>query len=643
MATEAIFTDVAVLPPNDEAAALSLHMKNDRGGKDYEDGRDSISMTGNSDTLIGPSSGSEPNGSSPARQMNVSESQKLIDNMSGYQIRPKFSGEHQETVNDPRNPASDVSHSHSDDEFDGDNIAFQTSDHFFSRLQSHSTTDLIPTARASSSPILGPFKRTSFSVDILSRKQQYGTAYGDLLAPGPLERGSAMTLTNSSMARHGYNETGTITIPEAYEKTELAKFNAIGHHINKSQSSLPQRHRFSKTGSFTIKEQRRHPSERYVIPGQRVVEGHHSYVLAYNMITGIRVAVSRCSQIPKPLTSNEYNQVSKMVFHWEGSSTTPSSKYEFKFKDYSPEVFRHLRSIFHIDQADYLLSLTEKVALTELGSPGKSGSFFYYSGDYRFIIKTIHHSEHRHLRKILKQYHDYVEQNPGTLLCQFYGLHRLKMHTSKGLLKLHILVMNNIFPPTREINERFDLKGSTSGRYTDIQKAEKQVRTSLCLKDLNFLKSNEKIHLSPQRRKAVLEQLRKDVDFLERTNIMDYSLLLGVHNMTDEELNAPEDQEPSFLSTRDPETSKIFVLPDGGIRAADAGGHELPVIYYMAIIDCLTNYSTFKRLETFFRSFKHKRNTISAVPPFEYGKRFYDFVVAAMTPSKKKNKNVKQD
>lgn len=52
------------------------------------------------------------------------------------------------------------------------------------------------------------------------------------------------------------------------------------------------------------------------------------------------------------------------------------------------------------------MSLTHKYILSELGSPGKSGSFFYYSRDYRFIIKTIHHSEHVFMRKILMDYYD---------------------------------------------------------------------------------------------------------------------------------------------------------------------------------------------------------------------------------------------
>src|ERR1700722_7126818 len=90
-----------------------------------------------------------------------------------------------------------------------------------------------------------------------------------------------------------------------------------------------------------------------------------------------------------------------------GNELTPSAKYDFKFKDYAPWVFRALREdAFQLDPADYLVSLTEKYILSELGSPGKSGSFFYFSRDYRFIIKTIHHSEHKFLRKILREYYN---------------------------------------------------------------------------------------------------------------------------------------------------------------------------------------------------------------------------------------------
>ncbi len=65
------------------------------------------------------------------------------------------------------------------------------------------------------------------------------------------------------------------------------------------------------------------------------------------------------------------------------SSTTPAHpSCDFKWKDYCPRVFRHLRSTFHIDDADYMLSLAGSQALRQLNSPGKSGSVFFLSGGW---------------------------------------------------------------------------------------------------------------------------------------------------------------------------------------------------------------------------------------------------------------------
>lgn len=210
-----------------------------------------------------------------------------------------------------------------------------------------------------------------------------------------------------------------------------------------------------------------------------------------------------------------------------GNELTPSAKYDFKFKDYAPWVFRELRDDhFHLDPADYLLSLTAKYILSELGSPGKSGSFFYFSRDYRFIIKTISHSEHKFLRSILKDYHQHVKENPHTLLSRFYGLHRVKLPRGP---KIHFVIMNNLFPPHRDIHETYDLKGSSFGREYPEEKAAKNPRATL--KDKNWVNRGRMLEFGPEKRALLTEQLRRDMEFLKRIKVMDYSLLVGIHNM----------------------------------------------------------------------------------------------------------------
>jgi 1-phosphatidylinositol-4-phosphate 5-kinase len=59
---------------------------------------------------------------------------------------------------------------------------------------------------------------------------------------------------------------------------------------------------------------------------------------------------------------------------------------------------------------------------------------------------------------VLKEYHQHIKNNPHTLLSRFYGLHRVKLPRGK---KIHFVIMNNLFPPHRDIHETYDLKVST--------------------------------------------------------------------------------------------------------------------------------------------------------------------------------------
>lgn len=325
-----------------------------------------------------------------------------------------------------------------------------------------------------------------------------------------------------------------------------------------------------------------------------------------------------------------------------GNELVPSAKYDFKFKDYAPWVFRHLRALFRLDPADYLMSLTGKYILSELGSPGKSGSFFYFSRDYKYIIKTIHHSEHKFLRKILKDYYDHVTENPNTLLSQFYGLHRVKMPYGK---KIHFVVMNNLFPPHRDIHQTFDLKGSTVGRYFKEEDIEKNPRATL--KDINWMRRHRHLELGMIKKRLFLDQLHRDVQLLQRLQIMDYSLLIGIHDLqrgNEENLRqktlqvfnpggnkAPEEYDPHSVLMRTPsklesarkarelrqmlqaerpvpmgESSSempdeldeglqrpgfIFNSDDGGFRATHENNTPADEVYYLGVIDCLTHVS----------------------------------------------------
>ncbi|GMK56953.1 hypothetical protein CspeluHIS016_0307930 [Cutaneotrichosporon spelunceum] len=421
---------------------------------------------------------------------------------------------------------------------------------------------------------------------------------------------------------------------------------------------------------------RRETEETKVLVGNLVGEGHRNYVLMYNMLTGIRVAVSRCqAKIRRPLTEDDYYARHKYSFDMLGNELTPSARYDFKFKDYAPWVFRELRDDhFHLDPADYLLSLTAKYILSEIGSPGKSGSFFYYSRDYRFIIKTISHREHNFLRSILKDYHEHVRANPHTLLSRFYGLHRVKMPRGR---KIHFVIMNNLFPPHRDVHETYDLKGSAFGREYPEEEAKNNPRA--VLKDINWVNRGRTFEFGPEKRALFTEQLRRDMEFLKRINVMDYSLLVGIHNM---ERGNRDNLRLTKLRVFNPETSKsgvvhrkpsaikshseahsvrravnrsdpksmldasvnmrlpeegapdrrhfIFYQDEGGMQATDEQNMPMDIIYYLGIIDICTPYNFGKKVEHAWKSVTENPLTISCVQPNFYGDRFYDFLLSVM-------------
>lgn len=95
--------------------------------------------------------------------------------------------------------------------------------------------------------------------------------------------------------------------------------------------------------------------------------------------------------------------------------------------------------------------------------------------------------------------------------------------------KIHFVIMNNLFPPHRDVHETFDLKGSSVGREYPEELAAKKPRATL--KDLNWIHRHRQIDFGPYKRHLFEEQLHRDVELLQRLNIMDYSLLIGIHDM----------------------------------------------------------------------------------------------------------------
>ena len=71
-------------------------------------------------------------------------------------------------------------------------------------------------------------------------------------------------------------------------------------------------------------------------------------------------------------------------------------------------------------------------------SAGASGSFFFFSHDSRFLIKTINASEKAIMLDMLPDYLERIKK--GSLLAKIYGIFTIK---SKYYDKIDVLLMQN--------------------------------------------------------------------------------------------------------------------------------------------------------------------------------------------------------
>ncbi|XP_027341452.1 phosphatidylinositol 4-phosphate 5-kinase 1-like [Abrus precatorius] len=386
-------------------------------------------------------------------------------------------------------------------------------------------------------------------------------------------------------------------------------------------------------------------------PGQTVSKGHKNYDLILNLQLGIRFTVAKYASIVRELRPGDFDPKEKFWtrFPPEGSRITPPHhSVDFRWKDYCPMVFRHLRELFAIDPADYMYAICGSDTLREMSSPGKSGSIFYLTQDDRFIIKTVKKSEVKVLIRMLPSYYQHVCQYKNSLVTAFLGVHCVK---PVGGQKIRFIVMGNVFCSEYRIHKRFDLKGSSHGRMTDKPREEIDETTTLKDLDLNFI-----FRLEQSWFQELKWQLDRDCEFLEAEGIMDYSLLIGLHFRDDDSVDEMK-SSPCYLNSgkRDMHDDEMHIcrgplirlgmnMPARAERVCKAGldqqtgsgsSNSIPsrscseisdVILYFGIIDILQDYDISKKIEHAYKSLQVDPTSISAVDPKLYSKRFRDFI-----------------
>ena len=257
---------------------------------------------------------------------------------------------------------------------------------------------------------------------------------------------------------------------------------------------------FNDMNNLALRTVKEKPSTRnFVHPA------HHNFNMVFNIMLGIKMSVDSTLDLPMfTPTDKDYKircEFGVAPYKTENSDLVKACA----FFDYAPKIFASIRKFSGISKEQYLESLgPEKIlaymfksnfeTLSELCSSGKSGSFFYYSYDGRFMLKTIPRREFKQMKDMLRNYHEYLtERNTDSMISRVFGLHKVIFYRKRGKMsqKIYFCVMNNVFQTTKKIDLRYDLKGSTYGRQTIKDKSGVMVDRTVALKDLDFLNRKE--------------------------------------------------------------------------------------------------------------------------------------------------------
>eukprot|EP01039_Chlorochromonas_danica_P006594 gene6594-7287_t len=357
------------------------------------------------------------------------------------------------------------------------------------------------------------------------------------------------------------------------------------------------------------------------LPGEERPSYQHSPSvdqISYNMMPNSRNSIlggRSFSPSPKPeernLSAASASSLSTRLFAGMRKLFTPHNSFEFT--DFSPKRFENIRRLSGINSEDYTRSFSSTTMPDFSG--GRSGAFVYFSWDYKYIVKTTTAKELETLLHLLPAYEIYLKgeraRKRESLLTRYLGAHRIIMYD----IPLYFVVMKNLCPG--RVDEKFDLKGSWISRHGSKKKkqlvaagarfkrgGEREEGSAPLFLD-NDLQNRFLLH--PKDSLRLAQQLRRDTAFLQRFNLMDYSLLVGV-------------QRKLFHLDRE-QTKSEQQNDDDSVQAAAVEG---PGTFHVGLIDMLQVWDWGKWVEHVTKVFLLRKDGagISAVEPSYYRMRF---------------------
>ncbi|XP_029991318.1 phosphatidylinositol 5-phosphate 4-kinase type-2 gamma-like [Sphaeramia orbicularis] len=364
------------------------------------------------------------------------------------------------------------------------------------------------------------------------------------------------------------------------------------------------------------------------------------------LIWGVNHSINDLCQVPVPviLLPDDFRASTKIKVnnHLFNKENLPG---QFKFKEYCPQVFRNLRERFGIEDQDYQVSLTRSPPFKD--EEGQCEGLLFTSYDRTLVVKEISSEEVEEMHNILSEYHQHIVTCHGsTLLPQFLAMYRVTVESEDT----YLLVMRNVFSHRLHVHWKYDLKGSLVSREASFKEKVKELPT---YKDVDFRNNMQKLYVSDEEKEKIMDKLNRDIEFLVRMRIMDYSLLLGIHDVERAEREEEEEEMESSYEEEEEDENGVAPAPVSTSPEGIAGymnsfkpmgpgefdpyvdmyaiqsavGAPQREVYFMGLIDVLTQYDTKKKAAHAAKAVKHGAGAeISTVHPEQYAKRFREFI-----------------
>ncbi|KAF7636249.1 hypothetical protein Mgra_00004238 [Meloidogyne graminicola] len=275
---------------------------------------------------------------------------------------------------------------------------------------------------------------------------------------------------------------------------------------------------------------------------------------------------------------------------------------------------------------NWLLNLLKNII-----EPYSEKHFFFEENKQKELIYSFNYSTKNDFKGSFIEYFNKIKKIKNKTLLPKYFLsfiiEELPINNSIKIPPTIFTIQNGLFPEgIPKLHLKFDLKGSfrevkLKGGIINIEEGIEDILKEINIKNIF---PNGIIFENQNKYKEFVKMIEEDSKFLSEKNIIDYSLLLGIHLINENE-----------------ENKRSYNLNKEGIYAkALIEGKERRIILFYGIIDIFQNYSIRKNLKQKWLQLKALYNgewnelfpkednilTMSVIEPSKYRERFINFI-----------------